>query len=711
MVDYSALNDAQREAVETTEGYIRVIASAGSGKTRALAYRFAYLVEKKGIAPKNIACVTFTNKAAREMRDRIRGMLGSPGYLYVCTFHGLGVRILHEEIKTIGWPTAFRIMDDDDMSTLLRRICTKLDCRLPNLSDIKAYITQEKTNNGYRYVESLTGMPKVLRRSGKETVEDKDIFEAYLNEQKRGACLDFNDLICIPLYLFEKNPQIQKKWAERFKYVMVDEFQDVSGENFRFCDAISSFHKNLFVVGDPDQLIYTWRGAEMKYIIDFEKLYPGAKTIMMSTNYRSSGEIIGRANELVEKNQNRLKKTMVPNRPDLEKVDFLHCEQLSEAAAYVADEIIRQRERGVKYRDMALLYRLHTVSGSYEKELIRRKIPYVVCSGTPFYQRKEIKDIIAYLGLVNRENTLDFIRALSAPDRGFSQKDIDDVTAAAEAENSSLLEKLEFMHREGKGAEFAAMIRKYAKQKDQLSVSELLADLFKESGLEAEYSVKPDDERMDYIMTLKSQVVEMEKEKPEKMTLQEFLDEVGTYTGADNTTSKDSVRLMSVHGAKGLEFPVVFCVGMNEGTFPSYKAETPKMMEEERRLAYVAYTRARDHLYIVEAEKSGYEGRTAYPSRFIFNADIRRMNTVRPVVRDYLMMAWQFIKQSEANMGYRPDGTYDDNTEGEWNIGMKVVHSVFGDGRIVSVQGDMVTVAFSASGAQRSLRKEKLSRV
>lgn len=635
MIDYSSLNEAQLDAVTTTEGYIRVIASAGSGKTRALAYRYAYLVDELGVSPENIVCVTFTNKAANEMKERIRSMLGDTDTTYVNTFHGIGVKILHEELQTIGWPSSFRVMDDDDINTLLRRICDKLGCAsMPNPMELKNYIAKRKTSNNidekpYQYVESLIGKPAALMKSRNGFVSNEEIYHAYLNEQKKGAYIDYNDMICIPLYLFSEYPEIQHKWSKVFEYVMVDEFQDVSGGNYSFCEAISSFHKNLFVVGDPDQLIYSWRGATMDYIMQFDRIHSDAKTILMNTNYRSSGAIIGVANQLIAHNTNRIEKDMATYRTLFEKVKYCHTIQPSDASRYVASEITALHSNGVPYHDIAILYRAHYISGTYEKELIQSQIPYTIYSGTPFYQRKEVKDMMAFLGLVNHENILDFTRALNAPHRRLSADQIDSIIAEAESTGNSLLKCLEKKHPDYKTKQFIEMIEKYGKCKEHLYVSDLLGNLFTESGLEQEYRSNPDDERLDNILALKNQIIDMETEKQGKLSLQEYLDAAGAFTGIDKRGTKESVSLMTVHGAKGLEFPYVFCVGMNEGIFPSYKIKEADALEEERRIAYVAFTRAMNQLWIIEAERSGYDGEIAQPSRFIFDAGVEQMDIIK----------------------------------------------------------------------------------
>ena len=717
MIDYSTLNESQLDAVQSTEGAIRVVASAGSGKTRALAYRYAYLVEEVGIPPQNIACVTFTNKAANEMRERIHGMLGDVDAQYICTFHGLGVKVLHEDIKAIGWPTAFRIMDDDDMTAMLRRVCKKLGCRqMPNMMDLKTFITTQKTSPDsgtevyYSYVKRLMQKPKIISRSPNAYVQDDEIYAAYLNEQVRSACLDFNDLICIPLYLFEHHPDLKKKWAERFEYVMVDEFQDVSRGNYEFCEAITSVHKNLFVVGDPDQLIYSWRGAKMEYFMDFEALHPGAKTIMLNQNYRCSSRIIDVANRLIDVNTMRIKKSMIGNKPAMEQVRYSHSRTPDEAATFVAEEIRSLHNKGIPYQNIAILYRAHYVSGPYEQQLIKRGIPYMVCSGVPFYQRKEIKDTVAYLGLINSQNPLDFARALSAPSRGLSGDEIEAIVAEAETSGGSLLNVLERKHgRSPRVRVFIDLIQKYIREKNGLSVSDLFSDVFTESGLEAEYKSKEDDERYDNVMTLKNQILDMEKASHRKLTLQAFMDEIGTLTGADTSTKKNQVSLMTVHGAKGLEFPYVFCVGMNEGIFPTYRCNDAQTMEEERRLAYVAFTRAMDKLYIVEAECSGYNGKSAYPSRFIFNGGMDQYNVKNPLDKEFMTRALQYIAGSEISLRNSSPSNNPSSHRTGLQIGSQVNHSIFGKGVVTGIQGDNITVRFASNGASRTLRKDKVT--
>lgn len=720
MIDYSVLNKEQLQAVHTTEGYVRVIASAGSGKTRALTYRYVYLVDELGVSTANIACITFTNKAAGEMKKRIRAMIGDRDIGYICTFHGLGVKILHEDIHNIKWPYRFRILDEEDREAILKRVYQTLGItkEVMTFKDAKEAIRKYKVSCEEQYVPLLS--QNSIKSIKSETSNQKNIIERviyeYLAEQKKEFSLDFDDLIMIPLYIFKQYDEIRIKWAKRFQYVMVDEFQDVSHTNYALCKAMSSVHENLFVVGDPDQLIYSWRGARIEYIKNFDKVHPNTKTIMMNMNYRCNEGIIQAANSLISRNVDRIHKEMITIKKSNILANYYHAMTVFEEASFVAQTIQTLVSLGVRYSDIALLYRAHYVTRDFEQVFMNNKIPYMITSGTPFYQRKEIKDIISYMRFVQNDNDLDFERIIKVPKRGIGDKRIEVLKDYAEQHGCSLYEALKkcvhmSLFNNTKAQDFISSIEDAKSYVNLMTLSDFVDKLYTASGLEDELRQLGDDDRLENVAALKAAIQDMEDDSSEDITLEDYLNTIALYTSADETTNKDAVKMMTIHAAKGLEFPYVFVICMNEGIMPSSKVKTINALEEERRLAYVAFTRAEEELYITESEGYNLDGSFRYPSRFIFNASLKNLKMLSELKRELFDGAFNYIENHERSIAQRGEKEDGKRTADDFRVGDKVSHKQYGKGIIIEQSDrEVVTVEFENLSSPRTISITKLER-
>lgn len=510
----AGLNRAQHEAVTATEGYVRVIAGAGSGKTRALSHRFAYLVNELGILPGNILCVTFTNKSANEMRQRIHALTGDNDTGYINTFHGFCVSVLQEDSHAVQYPKSFLVLDNSDIDALQ-----------------------------YELMEVLCG-----------------------------------------------------------------------------------YHGNLFIVGDPDQTIYTWRGANVKYLLDFDKVFPNVQTIMMMENYRSTPEILAAANSLIAKNGHRIKKDLLPTKPSGEKVVCHFADTQEAEAQWMAGEMQRLHDRGVPLRDMTVLYRAHYVTRAVEEALMHEKIPYTIYSGVQFFDRMEIKDALSYLRMIAYQDDLSFRRIANAPKRNLGKRRMAFLQETAEKEGTSLYVTLK-NHLEDsvfsgtKAKQFVDLIERFSHSYQGRPISEVLSDILDKSGYEKALRTEGSQERLDDLAELKQSIYEYETSCGEESTMEHYLAHIALFSNGDVAEQGDKVKLMTVHAAKGLEFPYVFLCGMNEGIFPSRKVRTLPGMEEERRLAFVALTRAEKGLYLSEADGWNFDARPRYPSRFLLDID------------------------------------------------------------------------------------------
>lgn len=684
------LNDAQREAVTATEGFVRVIAGAGSGKTRALSHRFAFLVNELGILPGNILCVTFTNKSANEMRQRIRRLTGDNDTGYINTFHGFCVSILQEDSHAVQYPKSFLVLDNGDIDAMLQIIYEErgLTLRDMTFANARDMIEIQKLSKRPDYYRDLIALPlDILREKYEQASSAEDIiFFGYLYQQKKCFGLDYNDLIKFSLYIFEEFPELRLKWQQRLEYIMIDEFQDIDGLQYQLMEVLCGYHKNLFIVGDPDQTIYTWRGASVRYLLDFDKAFPNVKTILMTENYRSTPEILAAANSLIDKNRLRVKKSLLSTLPSGEPVRCCFADNQAAEAKYLADTVQELHKRGVPYREIAVLYRAHYVTRALEEALIEAKLPYTIYSGVQFFDRMEIKDALSYLRLIAYRDDLSFRRIANVPKRNLGKRRMAFLQEKAEEKGCSLwqalTENLDDPIFKGTGAQrFAALIEDFSRSTEERPVSELLAAVLDESGYETMLRTEGSQERLDNLAELKQSVYEYETTCGEEVTLPHYLNHIALFTNADTGDPGDRMRLMTVHAAKGLEFPYVFLCGMNEGVFPSRKVRSLTAMEEERRLAFVALTRAKKGLFLSEADGRNFDGSPHYPSRFLLDIDPHLLEFVQPPDAGLLEEAREAI---EASLRLLPE----DEASLSLPVGQRVRHFLFGEGTILGEDRD-----------------------
>ena len=686
----SGLNDAQRRAVATTEGYVRVIAGAGSGKTRALSRRFAYLVNELGILPGNILCVTFTNKSANEMRQRIHQLTGDNDTGYINTFHGFCDAVLREDSHAVQYPRSFLVLDNSDIDAMLRIIYEErgLTLRDMTFSAARDMIEIQKLFKRPDYYQDMITMSlDTLKEKYDRADTPADIiFYGYLYQEKKCFGLDYNDLIKFSLYIFRQRPDIRIKWQQRLEYIMIDEFQDIDQLQYELMEVLCGYHKNLFIVGDPDQTIYTWRGADVKYLLDFDKKFPGTQTILMVENYRSTPEILAVANSLIDKNRNRIKKELKPILPAGTPV-VCHFAQTQEAEArWMAGEMRRLHEAGTPFRDMTVLYRAHYVTRAVEEVLLEEKIPYTIYSGVQFFDRMEIKDALSYLRMIAYKDDLSFRRIANVPKRNLGKRRMEFLQEYAEQRGcplyQALLDNLEDPIIKGTGAgKFISLIESFTAGYEGRPVSEVLSAILNESGYEKMLRTEGSQERLDNLAELKQSVYEYETTCGEEVTLEHYLARAALFTNADTAEQGDRVKLMTVHAAKGLEFPCVFLCGMNEGVFPSRKVRTRQAMEEERRLAFVAVTRAEKELYLSEADGRNFDGSPRYPSRFLLDIDEKLLTFTRPPEEGLIRRARDYIGHSQAGLPEADGQTV-------FPAGQRVRHALFGPGTVLDTDMD-----------------------
>lgn len=687
------LNASQLEAVTSTEGFIRVIAGAGSGKTRALARRFAYLVNEIGILPGNILCVTFTNKSANEMRQRIHNLTGDNDTGYISTFHSFCVSVLQEDSHALQYPKSFLVLDNSDIDSMLKIIYEERGLTLRNMTFSKArdMIEIRKLIKEPKYYLDMLNMSlDTLRQKYLTATEPSDIiFYGYLYQEKKCFGLDYNDLIKFTLYIFEQNEAVKIKWQQRLEYIMIDEFQDIDELQYKLMSVLCGYHKNLFIVGDPDQTIYTWRGANVRYLLDFDKIFPSVKTIMMMQNYRSTPQIVSVVNDLIDKNKFRIKKNLMPTIADGMKVICHHADTSEREAMWIAEQIQALHGEGTSYREITVLYRAHYITRIVEEVFLREKIPYAIYSGVQFFNRMEIKDALAYLRLIAYKDDLAFLRVVNVPKRNLGERRIKFLQEYAVKHQCSLYISLETnldneIFKGTKAAQFVALIENFAANYAERQISELLAAILNESGYEKMLRTEGSQERLDNLAELKQSVYEYETSCGEESTLEHYLSHVALFTNNDAADNSDKIKLMTVHSAKGLEFPYVFLCAMNEGVFPSKKTDTIQKMEEERRLAFVAMTRAQKGLYLSEAEGRNFDGSPRYPSRFLLDIEPALLDyTQKPQegliieTKDYLVINERYLADEENQLSLA--------------VGQRVKHNIFGSGTVVDV--DLIKAA------------------
>jgi len=696
------LNEQQYQAVTTTEGYVRVIAGAGSGKTKALTSRYAYLIEELGINASNILCVTFTNKAANEMRNRVKRLIGDKNdYGYITTYHGFCVKVLREDINKVQYPKQFIIMDVEDQKTVLREVYEELGINSKDVSFKQAikHISIQKMDSSYidylaegKDITIKKNLSKYSENEESEVKSDEDIllkdsplinnkiFFKYLEKQRRNFALDFDDLINFALYIFEHYKDVLEKWQKRLYYVQVDETQDSSTKQFYLVELLSQVHKNLFVVGDPDQTIYEWRGAKPEILVDFDKRYTGCQTLIMNQNYRSTPNILNLGNYIIKNNKVRIDKDMFTNNKEGVDVVHFHAKSDFEEGLFVANEIQQLvKNQNLKYSDFSILYRANHVSRTIEQSFIKEQIPYSIWGGIRFFERREIKDVLSYLRLIVFGDDLSFLRVINTPTRKLGKKWIADIKQLAEQNGTSYFETVELNPLKRQSAvEFASMIKEFRKRKNKVIISDLVQEILDKTGLIDMYRSDGDEERLENIKELQNAIIALENEDVEKLTLENYLQEIALYTDMDIDDSKNErVKLMTIHTSKGLEFPYVFLCGFTDGILPSFMSLKEKRIEEERRLTYVAITRAEKAFYMTESEGYNFQtGMNKYPSRFLW--EIKDNLYVRQGI-----LPEQIINEAKSQIEYEK-GLLNPAPIPILEVGDVVEFSSWGEGKVIS---------------------------
>ena len=687
----AGLDPEQLAAVTATEGFVRVVAGAGSGKTRALARRFAWLVRDLGILPGNILCATFTNKAAVEMRERIHGLVGDADTGYVNTFHGFCVGVLREDSRAIRYPKSFVVLDNSDIDDILKEIYAERGLTLRDRTfaqardrfEIRKCI--EEPDYCGRVVQDST--EELRARYEKAEELDDILFYGYLWKAKKCFALDYNDLILFTLLAFDLDPEIRLKWQRRLEYVMVDEFQDIDPLQYRLLDALVAHHRNLFVVGDPDQTIYTWRGADVRFLLDFDKKFPGTRTVVMNRNYRSTPQILAVSNSLVSKNRNRIPKDLAAQRPSGAPVVAHLAPSPAKEAKWIADRIEESRaSEGAALRDWAVLYRAHYVTRPLEEEFVRRKIPYAIYSGVPFFGRREVKDALAYMRLAVWRDDLSFARVANVPRRNLGEKRMAFLREKAAGTGRTLFDALaanldDPVFKGTGAAAFVDLVESLGEGAASRQASDLLSEALDRSGYEKMLRTEGAQDRLDNLAELKQSVHDYETTCGEEATPEDYLSRVALFSNRDaDDAASDRVRLMTVHAAKGLEFPRVALCSLSEGVFPTRRSRTEEAMEEERRLCFVALTRARDELCLTQASGADFEGTPRVVSRFLLDIDPALLQ-FRPKPAEGLL---EKARAALAASGAAPDSA----AAALHAAGDRVKHAVFGPGTILAYDSE-----------------------
>ena len=722
---YDTLNDRQREAVFHTEGPVLILAGAGSGKTRVLTHRIAYLIEEKGVNPWNIMAITFTNKAAGEMRERVDKIVGfGSESIWVSTFHSSCVRMLRRFIDRLGFDTNFTIYDTDDQKTLMKDICKRLDIdtKIYKERAIMAAISSAK--------DELIG-PEEYEINVMGDFSKRKIalaYKEYQKELKKNNALDFDDLIMKTVELFQACPDVLEYFQERFKYIMVDEYQDTNTAQFKFVSLLAEKYRNLCVVGDDDQSIYKFRGANIKNILGFEHVFADAKVVRLEQNYRSTQNILNAANQVIQNNLERKTKTLWTENEEGEKLHFRQFMNAYEEAEYIVGDISKKvREKDGEYRDMAILYRTNAQSRLFEEKFLMANIPYKLVGGVNFYARKEIKDLLAYLKTVdNARDDLAVKRIINVPKRGIGATTLSRVQDYASQENISFYNALRQAEQitslgraAAKVAPFVTFIQTLRSTAEILSPSELLKDIIDSTGYVKELEAEGTEEaeaRIENIDELITKVVSYEEENDEP-TLSGFLEEVALVADIDSVDGDDNqVLLMTLHSAKGLEFPFVYLAGMEDGIFPSYMtitADDPTEIEEERRLCYVGITRAMKDLTLTCAQQRMIRGETQYNkvSRFIKEiprelVELGREFQEKKVMDIPMPTSFRQMKQAFKQPAFVPKQFEVKKSDGlDYSVGDTVKHIKFGTGVVTAiVEGGRdyeVTVNFDKVGVKK----------
>ena len=724
-MDYTTLlNDKQLAAVSTRAQYARVIAGAGSGKTRVLTYRISYLISEMNVDPNKIVAIAFTNKVAAEMKERALRLLNGVGKgITVSTFHSWCAKFLRKEIDVLGFPNNFTIMDEEDSETLIKNIGVELGYK--------------KNDDVVKYSIGFIGANKCVGRYPENVLVDEysldrtktalKIFHLYEERKDKMLSLDFDDLLLRTIQILKEFPEIRLKWQHRIEHILIDEFQDTNDVQFELVKLLMNEDTNLYVVGDPDQTIYTWRGANQNIILNFNKTFPLAETLILNRNYRSTGEILDHANKLIAHNKKRVPKDLYTESEKGEPIKIECSRKRDDEAFYVANEIenIIRKYPDTSYRNIAILYRAAYLTLPFENEFMRRKIPYQIFGGIKFFQRKEIKDVLAYFRLIyNHEDDLSFERIVNVPRRGIGDSTMDELKAEKEAENLSYFDYLDNIEKyqsniKGKHIiSLTALISKIKETRNKLDENleaypKILEDFIRDLGY-FEYLSSDDEtaeERLQNVKSLFDDIVDFLRNNPES-SFETYLENASLQTSQDEIKNGDFVSLMTIHVAKGLEFDHVFVVSMIDGVFPSRRTEDEAGedgLEEERRLAYVAFTRAKKHLYITTNSAYSFvlqEESTV--SRFIKEAGLQiptkglYQPRPRPKFSEFGYYEDEspqpFFSQIEAP----PKKT--DNGIKNWKVGDVAIHEVFGRGVVVQIiDGTILQIDFETHGKKSIL--------
>lgn len=670
------LNDMQKKAVTCTEGPLLVLAGAGSGKTKVLTTRIAYLINEKNVDPSSILAITFTNKAAKEMKDRVIKLIGNIGYsMKISTFHSFGLSILKEHCDLLGYSKNFTIIDSDDSMTLIKKIVKdlNLDSKIFNPKMIRNKISGAKN-------ELMD--PAEYVRFANTDMEEKivSVYERYQKRLKLNNSFDFDDLLMLPIKLLKENPDVLKQYQEKFKYVMVDEYQDTNQAQYILTKMMSAKYKNICVVGDNDQSIYMFRGANYRNILNFEKDYKNTNVILLEENYRSTKNILDGANSIIKNNKSRKDKTLWTNNDDGLKIKYHRSSNEKDESFYVVSEIKKLLNNGVPLSEIAVLYRANAQSRNIEEVLLRDNIPYKVVGAFYFYNRKEIKDLIAYLKLIynhNDDNSL--TRIINVPKRGIGLKAIENLNTKAMLEEKSLYDSLSTQ----KELDFKRLIDDLSKKSEIMSLTELVDCILNDSKMKEELELEKTIEsevRLENLEEFKSITKSFEESKG-IVSLGEFLEEISLVSDVEEYKNNTNVvTLMTIHSAKGLEFDNVFLIGMEEGLFPHANClNDAEELEEERRLCYVAVTRARKRLWLVNARSRMLYGKESYnmQSRFIDEIDKENLD----IDSDTEEKTFDRSSMIDESIDYKP--------------GDKVIHDIYGEGVVIEVKSSILTIAFS----------------
>lgn len=721
-MDYlSKLNREQKEAAMYTEGPLLILAGAGSGKTSTMTHRIAYMIDEKGVDPYNILAVTFTNKAAREMRDRVEALVGHGLPSWILTFHSACLRILRAHAEVLGYGRDFTVYDPTDQKTLVKNIIKELgiDGKRFTPSYFLGIISKCKEQR-----ITWQEYPRVYGDDIKAEMAGK-VYAAYEETLKKNNAMDFDDLLLNAVRLFEQDEAVLLEYQNRFRYIMVDEYQDTNRIQYLFIKMLAEAHNNICVVGDDDQCIYQWRGADIRNILEFEKDFKGVKTIKLEQNYRSTSTILDAAHSVISNNRGRKAKKLWTDKEPGNKIIYYRADDERDEAYFVAGEINRMKSSDRKYSDFAILYRTNSQSRTFEEVLSRRDIPYRVLGGLRYYDRKEIKDIMCYLRLIqNKSDDLALARIINEPKRGIGGKTLDKLRSLASVRGESLFDTLtdrevtsSFSSKVSANIEsFVDMVESYSAEKDNMKISDLYDGVLVKSGylraLEeqsaAGQAMLEAESRMENLMEFKSVIYDYEEEDP-NISLSEFMERIALLAEVDNhDAGENAVVMMTMHSAKGLEFPFVFMPGMEDGLFPGWRAfDRPEGLEEERRLCYVGITRAKERLWLTSAQQRTIYGKTDYTreSQFLRELDKKLLEGdaiyekkktdagrgafTDGITKSKSLKPFDQLKYARQQTKKNVEALSSDLAPGD-----AVSHPKFGEGQVISCDGKIVAVKF-----------------